>query len=403
MNILFILYHGMTCNSALHVSALARELHALGDRCRIAVPDSLLPAHGRVGSPAPDLFADAPDLEPVGFRQLLRQPQRPETLPDVLVAWTPRENVRRLVVRLRQRWHRPVVVHLEDNEDTITAGYLGLSIDALQRRTRWPVRALRGLALAHPHRMRTFLAQASGVSLLMDRLGEFVPNGVPSCVFWPGYDETLFGASAPLPLGASSGPGTANIPPDATVLTYTGNIHRGNRHDMAELYGCVARLNATGRSTRLLRTGETHDLDFPAQVADAAPYVIELGHVAREHLPGLMQRADVLVQPGGPGLFNDYRFPSKLPEYLASGRPVVLARTNLGRFLTSGQEALVVPRGTVEELAHAVCRVVSDPALAARLGGGGRAFAERSLRWPKAAATFRELLKAASQPANTPR
>ena len=43
--------------------------------------------------------------------------------------------------------------------------------------------------------------------------------------------------------------------------------------------------------------------------------------------------ADVLVQPGRAGPFNDYRLPSKLPEFLSAGRPVVLPATNLARQL----------------------------------------------------------------------
>ena len=47
-------------------------------------------------------------------------------------------------------------------------------------------------------------------------------------------------------------------------------------------------------------------------------------------LPALLRLADVLVQPGESNRFNTHRLPSKLPEFLASGRPVIMPRANLG-------------------------------------------------------------------------
>ena len=82
--------------------------------------------------------------------------------------------------------------------------------------------------------------------------------------------------------------------------------------------------------------------------------LIELGWVARRHIPELLAAADVLVQPGRPDDFNDYRFPSKVPEFLASGRPVVLPRTNIGLHLRDRREALLLDLGSAAEIAEAV-------------------------------------------------
>ena len=45
--------------------------------------------------------------------------------------------------------------------------------------------------------------------------------------------------------------------------------------------------------------------------------MLDLGFVSRDRLWDLLAAADVFVQPGGPSPFNDYRFPSKLPDFLA--------------------------------------------------------------------------------------
>ena len=89
--------------------------------------------------------------------------------------------------------------------------------------------------------------------------------------------------------------------------------------------------------------------------------VLDLGFVSRDRLWDLLAAADVLVQPGGPSPFNDYRFPSKLPDFLACGKPVVLPATNIGRHLADGEEALLLRRGDAAEIFEAVRRLAGDP------------------------------------------
>jgi hypothetical protein len=57
----------------------------------------------------------------------------------------------------------------------------------------------------------------------------------------------------------------------------------------------------------------------------------------------LLALADLLVQPGKPDAFNDYRFPSKLPEFLSVGRPVILPDTNIAKHMVHRRHGFVVP------------------------------------------------------------
>ena len=61
--------------------------------------------------------------------------------------------------------------------------------------------------------------------------------------------------------------------------------------------------------------------------------MIELGAVGWREIPGYLALADAFVQPGAADDFNRYRLPSKLPEFLAMGRPVVLPDCNIGHDL----------------------------------------------------------------------
>jgi glycosyltransferase involved in cell wall biosynthesis len=95
--------------------------------------------------------------------------------------------------------------------------------------------------------------------------------------------------------------------------------------------------------------------------------------------------ADALVQPGRSGPFNDYRFPSKLPEFLATGRPVILPHANIGRHLRDEEECILLHDGDGLEIAASVERLLTDAELRDRVGRGGRAFATANFSWRRSA------------------
>jgi glycosyltransferase involved in cell wall biosynthesis len=114
-------------------------------------------------------------------------------------------------------------------------------------------------------------------------------------------------------------------------------------------------------------------------------YVTQLGFVERGRLVDLLKLADVFVQPGTAGEFNDYRLPSKLPEFLASGQPLILPATNVGLRLRDGTDALLLRRGDATEIADRVADVLGDHELADRLGRNARSFAVENFNWQRSA------------------
>ena len=67
--------------------------------------------------------------------------------------------------------------------------------------------------------------------------------------------------------------------------------------------------------------------------------MIQVSFRPRSELPDYYALADVLIQPGRADDFNDFRIPSKLPEFFAMGLPVVLPPTNVGRHDETGRSA----------------------------------------------------------------
>jgi glycosyltransferase involved in cell wall biosynthesis len=188
--------------------------------------------------------------------------------------------------------------------------------------------------------------------------------------------------------------GALGLPPTDIVLFYHGNVHASNAAEVRSLYEAVILLNRQGLTTHLIRTGRDFPDFLPEGDAAISPFLIHLGHVARaKHLPALMALADYFVQPGLPGAFNSYRFPSKLPEFFAIGRPVILPRTNLGDLVRDGEHACVLARADGPAIADAIARLQRDPERAARLSRGAVAFAAEHFSWTRSARRLAEFYR----------
>lgn len=373
----------------MHVYSIASELHRRGRSPIIAVPQN---AHtvDDVGRPpfAVVTYRDA-------RRGKLSFPDGRG--PDLVHAFTPRELVRKLTADVVAAHDCPYVVHLEDNEDALLSAQLG-GVDVESLRTL-PAQLLDGLVAdwqCHPLRSRQFLEHAAGVTVVIERLLELVPPHLPAAVVRAGFEEAVLSPGETRDATRSR----LGVEPDDFAVVYNGNVHATNLEEMRGLWSAVARLRDEGHRVVLVKTGWSAPevAGFPA-LGDG---LRDLGWVPRRSVPDLLAAADVLVQPGIPGPFNDYRFPSKLPEFLASGRPVVLPRANVGLELEDGRQALVLEHGDADEIASAVARLAADPELRQRLGEEGRAFALRELRWERSVDAVEELyeeLATAARPA----
>jgi len=379
MNVLFVNYYDFTSNSAIHLFNLANELERAGVACAVAVTDD----------PDGVELLGAPRFQPLDLRTARRGGVRfPDGGPPSLVhAWTPREVVREVVQELSARYGCPYIVHLEDNEEVITADSLGLTLEQLHALPRADLDGSIPPTVAHPQRMRSFLAGAAGLTVIIDRLLEFQPDGIPSEVVWPAFEPDLFTTEPPEPqlkrrLGIANG---------ESVLVYAGNAHNSNASELRSLYLAVATVNRAGRPLKLVRLGRDYVQFVERELRSIERYVVRVPLQRRADVPRYLRLADVLVQPGRRGSFNDYRFPSKLPEFFASGRPVVLPATNIGRVVRDGEDGILLHRGDALEIAKAVERLLDDDDLRLRLGRGARAFAERSFSWSASAAKLKRL------------
>jgi glycosyltransferase involved in cell wall biosynthesis len=394
MQVVFACYYSFASNSGAHLFALANHLARRGVCCSVFLPfdkESVGP-HGSAN------FAvrTFDELE-TWVDELCPKPD--ETL---LVTWTPRENVRNFAVRFRKRIPCRYAVHLEDNERLITATNLGLSVRELAEipAEKLDARFAPDERLSHPHRFPRFIAESAGITALIDRLAELAPLGHPCHVFWPGFNANLFKA-APINFARRRQLGIGD---KEVVLVYTGNVHSANRREVLSLYLAVRALNRMGIPTRLVRTGEDYARVLDQNMGEIQPHVIELGKIPLADVPLVQAMANFLVQPGRADDFNDYRFPSKVPEFFALGRPVIIPKTNLGRFVRDREDCLLLHRGDALEIADLVAELHRSPATSGQLAQAARRFADAHFRWEDIAGRletyFRQLLNSTPAPAS---
>ena len=113
----------------------------------------------------------------------------------------------------------------------------------------------------------------------------------------------------------------------------------------------------------------------------AEPWIL-LDGVDRAGLPDALGLASVLVVPHPANAYMDAAVPVKLLDSMAAGRPVVVTpRTETRRIVESAKAGMVARGDGPEELADAIAPILEDAHLAARLGAGARAAAERDYDW----------------------
>jgi hypothetical protein len=364
--VVFVSYGTFDCNSAGHIAGFARELSRAGLSVAVCAREPVDRAYA-YGPPTfeffglKDLAADPEAV--VGFDGVL------EPKSTLLIGWTPRKAVRRALGRAAAVTGAPYVIHFEDNEDHLA---------------ELRAREGQGAPLEEDRADRQrLLAGALGATVIEPRLTETLPEGLESLVLEPGVD--LEALAEPLaPFRRSGLLRAVGAPAGAKVIVYPGNIHRANAGEMAELYLAVRRLRDQGRDLVLIKTGKD-DVNLPERLGfePAEAGIIDAGMVDRPFLVELLKCADLFVQPGAPGPFNDYRLPSKLPEFMAVGRAIITPRTNLGLRLRDGEDALLLETGSAEEIAARVRALLDDPALAARLGRNAQAFAGTTYVWSR--------------------
>lgn len=365
MNILFVCHNGIDTNSGNHVTNFAEAVNSFGIDVAACVPDE----HFSDSSISSSLKV-MPWSEAAAFRFSNEQEA------DFLHAWTPRQHVAKITRELALAHGCNYLVHLEDNEYVVTSSQLGMTQAELMAR---PESFSIPTTLADPVDMHDFLRSSAGVTVLIKSLLKFKPGNLPGLEIWPAAEKEKFHPIQADPLLRRQ----LGLGDHSKVIVYHGNVHSANVHEVRSLYLAIAALWRAGLDIFMVRLGK----DFVDPLSDAMrefeQRIIHVPFQPRERIHQFLALADLFVQPGRVDEFNIYRFPSKLPEFLAMGKPVILPATNIGCSLIHGENAYLLKSGDALEITSAIQSILNDEALAARLSDGALHFSDENLSWTR--------------------
>ncbi|HKH23790.1 MAG TPA: glycosyltransferase [Solirubrobacterales bacterium] len=370
MRVLFLHFGKFHVNSVIQAFHFGEEMHAQGEEvvlCGRGPTDRI----ATVGEPSFECI-DYSDLDGL-LDRWAREPA--ETM---ICAWTPREIVRRATQRVAEALSAPYVVHLEDNEEHLLAAALRLPYDEIRELAPERLDRLAHQELIHPTHYPGLMEGAAGVTMITEELNEFNFGRRPHHVARPGVDHERFRPDIQPAVSREQ----LGLDPEDFVIVYHGVGHFANLRELFSLYLAVRLLQRRGRRVNLVRLGSTKPGGVDPRVFQALrDGMPDLGDVPWRDVPGYLALADAYVQPGAPDDFNRYRLPSKLPEFFAMGRPVILPACNLGRDVSDGENALLLRDGRAQEIAVRIEQLLDDRELCGRLGDAARRFALERLDW----------------------
>lgn len=120
--------------------------------------------------------------------------------------------------------------------------------------------------------------------------------------------------------------------------------------------------------------------------------IIFLGPKTIHEIPSLLYNARLLIMAPDKN-FNSGGFPTKLGEYLATGKPVVVTKVSeIPLFLENEKTAFLAEPGNCKEIAECMIKVFRQPELAKAVGEAGKSLAGKRFHFPSYLQDFTDFL-----------
>ena len=177
---------------------------------------------------------------------------------------------------------------------------------------------------------------------------------------------------------------------DRFVVGFAGSLKPW--HDLETLVDAVGALREDHAATLLFLGDGPLRRTLEARGASRGVRAVFVGCVPHDEVPDFLGATDVCFA----GLTADPRLhyfsPLKALEYLAAGRPTVVAAAGELRSLVEADVVLAYQPGDAAGLATSLARLAADPELATTLAERGRAYAAQRT-WHRAARTIADAIE----------
>lgn len=404
MRIAIVSYMGFDGAGVKHAHYFANRLVAAGH-------DVLFLLNGACDTV--ELMADSPKyaLTEVSFRHGLLSPVTrravEEFSPEIVHIWTPRHVPARVGIDVAVHHAARLVIHFEDDEEFVLRHFSGNTrfceddlelfrlfldeeLDAARLEEiagKLDTEFLRVTALdppswawIHPIVSAVAMRFADASTVISSAYREYLRelNGDrPSHLLYPGVDhERFMKAAGDSRLAAELGV------EDRKVFLYSGTI--ADIHDFTSFMKAMPPVVRDHPESVLVQVGRntipgiTDRMIAELGIED---HVVFTGAVPHHRMPEYLALADVFLAPVRPDDFNAHRLPAKIPEYMAVGRPMLIADHTFGLELEQGTEVEKVESDSPDEVADAMRRLLADPARWPAMGRRLRARSRELFDW----------------------
>ncbi len=173
------------------------------------------------------------------------------------------------------------------------------------------------------------------------------------------------------------------IPVDMKIMAFMGFVH----YDLELVLRAFCLIYRRDKNVRLILVGKPSPLTRRiAREQGCESGIIEYGIVPYEKIPDYMGCADIFLLPFGRKQANIGRWPNKVGDYMAMGRPIVSSPVGEMEHLFNQEPIGRLACDTTEDFAEAAWELLQAPEICRKMGQAARAAAEQRYSWEYLAA-----------------
>jgi glycosyltransferase involved in cell wall biosynthesis len=169
---------------------------------------------------------------------------------------------------------------------------------------------------------------------------------------------------------------TFGLPLDKKIIGYTAGTH----YDVALLMKAIYIIQKAKNDVLFITTGTKLDKRLKSQTYDPER-IIEFGFLPYEQYAELLPAVDVFLFPFTNKILNKGRWPNKIGDYMAAGRPIVSNPTGDIINLFKNHKIGLLASETPEDLAAKTLQLLANERLSSEIGIRARQTAERYFDW----------------------
>lgn len=107
------------------------------------------------------------------------------------------------------------------------------------------------------------------------------------------------------------------------------------------------------------------------------------GYLTEEDLQKVLKSAGILILAKPENRQNIYNFPTKIGEYLVSGRPVIATKVGVVGQILHDKKDIIFAEYDVDDITRKIEFLITNPALASEIGQRGKEFAQKNFDYKK--------------------